>query len=292
MTVLSKVNFTLTQTNAPADKERKYSKGMNVAEDEIIIHNEQKYKAAKAISSMQESPDRDIKNFTNIGAINKNAMIDSFINTQTTKKDGSPLIFKIDTQRKRINCLSFFNIDADMLTIKKDGKQIYQDKLLKKSSVSWWEFFFENGKEFKKDTIVNVPMLFGEFEITLTPNKFGANLGHLSIGQKVFIGHTELGCEFGAIDYSKKQKNEYGDISILKGRAAKYLNTAVVVDTKQIDSKDQVLMGILGELTTFIGDEKDRGIKSLILFGFIKDYSFKVTGEEKSSLNLNVEGIV
>ena len=70
------------------------------------------------------------------------------------------------------------------------------------------------------------------------------------------------------------------------------INTAVVVDTKQIDSKDQVLMGILGELTTFIGDEKDRGIKSLILFGFIKDYSFKVTGEEKSSLNLNVEGIV
>lgn len=158
--------------------------------------------------------------------------------------------------------------------------------------MSWWEFFFENGKEFKKDTIVNVPMLFGEFEVTLTPNKFGANLGHLSIGQKVFIGYTELGCEFGAIDYSKKQKNEYGDISILKGRAAKYLNTAVVVDTKQIDSKDQVLMGILGELTTFIGDEKDRGIKSLILFGFIKDYSFKVTGEEKSSLNLNVEGIV
>ena len=292
MTVLNKVNFALTQTNAPADKERKYSKGMNVAEDETIIYNEQKYKAAKAISSMQEPPDRDIKNFTHVGAINENAMIDSFINTQTTKKDGAPLIFKIDTQRKRINCLSFFNIDADTLTIKKDGKQIYQDKLLKKSSVSWWEFFFENGKEFKKDTIVNVPMLFGEFEVTLTPNKFGANLGHLSIGQKVFIGHTELGCEFGAIDYSKKQKNEYGDISILKGRAAKYLNTAVVVDTKQIDSKDQVLMGILGELTTFIGDEKDRGIKSLILFGFIKDYSFKVTGEEKSSLNLNVEGIV
>ena len=292
MTVLNKVNFALTQTNAPADKERKYSKGMNVAEDETIIYNEQKYKAAKAISSMHEPPDRDIKNFTHVGAINENAMIDSFINTQTTKKDGAPLIFKIDTQRKRINCLSFFNIDADTLTIKKDGKQIYQDKLLKKSSVSWWEFFFENGKEFKKDTIVNVPMLFGEFEVTLTPNKFGANLGHLSIGQKVFIGYTELGCEFGAIDYSKKQKNEYGDISILKGRAAKYLNTAVVVDTKQIDSKDQVLMGILGELTTFIGDEKDRGIKSLILFGFIKDYSFKVTGEEKSSLNLNVEGIV
>ena len=43
MTVLSKVNFTLTQTNAPADKERKYSKGMNVAEDEVIIYNEQKY---------------------------------------------------------------------------------------------------------------------------------------------------------------------------------------------------------------------------------------------------------
>lgn len=292
MTILDKINFTLTKTNAPKDSYKTYQAGMSVIEGEIIIYEEQKYKAAKAAPNMQLSPDKDINTFVHIGAINEKAMIDGFITTQTIKKDGQSLKFSIDTGKSRINCFSLFNIDGEKITITRAGKTIYEKSLITKKSSSWWEYFYERGKEYERTIIINIPMLFGEFEVEITPNKFGANLGHFSAGQKMLLGPTELGAEIGVIDYSKKFKNEYGDITIIKGRTARYMNLDVVIDTRAADKISETITKTLGTLTTFIGDEKDSGIKSLIVFGFLRDYNIKITSDQTSSMSLNIEGIV
>ena len=292
MTVVEKVDLTLKETNAPADALRTFSKGMNVELGEEIIYEGEKYKAAKAMTNIQTEPNKDIANFAHMGAINEKAMFDRYIGTQTRKKDGQPLKFKIDTGKKRVNCFSFFNVDGSEITVRKAGAVIAHKRLLNAGSRSWWEYFFEFGQDYKKDVVLYADKYFGEFEIEITPNRLGANLGHFSAGQRVFLGYTELEAEFGVNDYSKKQKTAYGDVFIAKGRTANYMSLAVVLPTPQIDRTRDTLKNLCGELTTFIGDEKDKGFKSLLVFGFLNDFRIKITGEQYSSLSINVEGII
>ena len=108
----------------------------------------------------------------------------------------------------------------------------------------------------------------------------------------MLLGFTELEAEFGVNDYSRKQKTAYGDVFIAKGRTANYMSLAVVLPTAQIDRTRDTLKNLCGELTTFIGDEKDKGFKSLLVFGFLNDFRIKITGEQYSALSINVEGII
>lgn len=292
MTILKPVNFTLVSNTFINEQIPLFNHETTYKKDDELIYGTQIYKCVNDNIKTQ-NPAKDIKNFVDMGAINKYRFMDKYINTQSSDENDSEIILKVD---KFVSSIAFFNINA--ANVKVEGIDIngvikFSKKLnlTYKKSRSWWEYFF--GKwYFKSDAVIEFEPFVGNIKITLKKNKIGSALGHVILGNNYFVGDTIYSPKVGILDYSKINANEWGDKELIKGKNAKYADISIAVKNEMIDEVRRELSDIAGTLALFIGDERSYGYDSLNIFGFYKDFNIIIDDGQYSICQISVEGII
>ncbi|MDF0540777.1 hypothetical protein PX699_00345 [Sphingobium sp. H39-3-25] len=113
------------------------------------------------------------------------------------------------------------------------------------------------------------------------------SVGTLLAGPLVALGVTEASPMAGITDYSRKETDDFGEVTVVERAWAKRMSTRSLIRTAALDDVVSRITAVRTRPSLWIGEV---GTDSLTIYGFFKDFSIEV-GETVSKLSLTVEGL-
>lgn len=132
---------------------------------------------------------------------------------------------------------------------------------------NWKDYFFAD-IGFTRNAIVEVDAATAEVDITVNQNADAA-LGNMAVGDNIDIGTTERGLRLGIQDFSIKDRNDFGEETLVKRESSEQLEGDAIVTF----SDD--LVGLLAGLRArpVVWDfRNDTALQEAVVFGFYRDF--------------------
>lgn len=248
MTIIEPKTFEVISCDAPDENFPLWQKNAEYKTGDMVIYDGRIYKAIGDFTS-SFIPEVDINNFVDFGAVNSLAFADNMISSQS-KKDTPTIKDFMDITidlKEYIDTFAFINLNAykvefvgyDFRNIRNWYDYFYKpfsQSAIKRDVDSWHDYFFKE-IEVKNDRVVSLPKkAIGKITIRIFGINGFAGLGMLVAGNSFYVGETLRGAQVGAISYTKKITDEWGNTFIRTGRTAKKNNYEVAIDTHRIDN--------------------------------------------------------
>ena len=128
-------------------------------------------------------------------------------------------------------------------------------------------------------------------EISITPDTdtgFAA-CGMLLFGSAKVIGTLLWSPEISIIDYSKKEVDEWGNVTLTERGFAKLLSADVNVPTPLVGKVQKMLAAYRATPGLWIGSVD---YESTVVYGFYRSFSVVIPNMSQSPMSLEVEGII
>lgn len=135
-------------------------------------------------------------------------------------------------------------------------------------------------------TFIDLPQANGPVTVTITGGG-QVSVGTLLVGRIVALGITGESPTAGIADFSRKEVDDFGEVTVVPRAWAKRMAARALIRTDAIDAVANRIATVRARPCLWIGDE---GLDSLTVYGFFKDFSIEV-GEGVSTLSLSIEGL-
>lgn len=135
-------------------------------------------------------------------------------------------------------------------------------------------------------TFIDLPASSGQVTITVTGTG-QVSVGTLIGGTVALLGVTEASPTAGIRDFSRKEVDDFGEVSITERAWAKRMTARALIRTDEIDKVANRIAAVRAKPSLWIGDA---GLNSLTIYGFFREFSIEV-GETVSKLSLTIEGL-
>jgi hypothetical protein len=246
--------------------------------------------------STSTPPEQDAINWVRTGPTNRWAMFDRVVGTKTTATatTGDATI----TVRLRpglVRGLALLDLDVDGLIVEMvaNGETVYRRDLNPLGSLedvdNWWDYFYDVIKRRNLLVLTDLPP-YSEGELIITFVGRGTiSVGSLIVGRLYQLGNVLVNTSFGNTDYSVKQRDEFGAVTLAERPYSKRMNLPIILDTAQIDTAAIRLSAVRATPVVWIASQTKA---SLVIYGFYKDWSITIPGRVKSTLSLEIEGLV
>ena len=239
------------------------------------------------------TPDLDLTNWLRTGATNRWRMFDGIVDAGTTQAGTIEVtLSSIDV----INGIALFNLMGTTahvtVTDSVEGVVYERDLLLQDNSAvtSWYAYFFEPIVQKPDFVLTDLPQYRGaEVEVVVDAGAGTARVGELVIGLVRQLGVANFGASVSIQDYSRKERDQFGNTIVVERRFSKRADYDVTVETFQVASVQSQLAKIRSIPTVYIGDENRA---STVIYGFFKQFNIVLDNPSISSCSIEVEGLV
>lgn len=231
-------------------------------------------------------------NWARVSATNTWAMFSDQINDQTEQATS----IEVDlTPAALVNSMSFFGLDAATLRIVMDdpGEGVVYDTtftLTDDSGVNdWYAWYFE--PTVRRDTLAVLdlpPFASAVITVTISQPSGTAKIGLLTMGAQRKLGDTDYSTGIGIVDYSRKERDTFGNTLVIQRNFTKRADYVVTVDTNFVATVQSTLSSFRTTPITWIGDVD---FPSTIINGYYRDFNVVLSNPTKSLLNISVEGL-
>jgi hypothetical protein len=161
-----------------------------------------------------------------------------------------------------------------------------------KSATSWTSYFFRDIISFSpsRDIFIPLPPQLSTTYITMTAYAGGFSLGKIVVGATRELGITKIAPSIGIMDFSIKNTDDNG-ATYLKSRSfAKRGAFDLLIETPRFDEIAQLLAEFRARPIVWLADDLTR-FSSLAIYGYFRDFSMLLSGEDYSDCNLEIEGL-
>jgi hypothetical protein len=135
-------------------------------------------------------------------------------------------------------------------------------------------------------TFLDLPA--GTTRVTVTLSGSGTvSVGTLLVGKLVGLGVTEAAPTAGITDYSRKDVDDFGAVTVVERAWAKRMTAKGLISTAAIDSVFSRIAAVRATPSLWIGQD---GYDSLTIYGFFKTFEIEA-GDTVSKLSLSIEGL-
>ncbi len=135
-------------------------------------------------------------------------------------------------------------------------------------------------------TFLDMPLANAPVTVTVTGGGT-VSVGTLLLGRLMTLGTTEASPKAALIDFSKKDADEFGDVTIVERAWAKRMDARALIRTDAIDLVANRLAAVRARPALWFGDAE---FDSLTVYGFAKEWSVE-RNETVSTLTLSIEGM-
>jgi hypothetical protein len=257
----------------------------------ILTSTHRRYEALAASTGI--NPASDPTKWLDIGPTNRWAMFDARVGTATTRTASLQAVLAPGA----IDAVALIDTDAESATVKltADGVTKYtQTQTFNIGGVAidnWFSWFFEPIGRRTTLLFLDVPVYAnGIITVTMTRDNPAdtVSCGTLLVGRQLSLGDTEHGADIGIIDYSRKETDQFGVISVVERAFAKRMTARVVMATDSIDVIHRALASLRATPVLWIGSES---FESLTVYGFYKEFSIDLAYPTVSYCSLTIEGL-
>ena len=278
---------TTTATNTQAD----WAVGTTYAKGDRRIYGQDLYESLQDANTGKQ-PDTQPTWWVRVGPSNKWAAFDDALNTRTTAT--APLELTV-TPGTITNAASFLNLDGTELRVEVyDGATQVYDKTYSLDGTpmfDWYMYFFEPYDFLSEVVVPDLPPYSTGKIVAKLIGSGSVSIGAVIVGSIYDIGTTEQGVNFGIRDYSSKEEDAYGNLTLVERDYAKRMEPTVFVENKRLNFVSRILSRLRAKPTVFIGST-DTKYQSLVVFGTLRDWNIEISYPEHSLLRLQVNGFI
>lgn len=236
----------------------------------------------------------DPPTWIDIGAINRFAMFDLVIG-DATQQSAANIDVTLDFDAV-INSVALFEIVGSTVQIvvddPTDGEVYNQTYSLNDNTGvdNWYQYFFAPIARKTELVATDLPAYStATIRVVVANGGLDTAVGEAIFGRSITLGATMMNFSLGIDDFSRKDRDQFGNFVITERRFSRLANYDVFVRNNQFVSTFNNLARVRAIPVVYIGDET-KG--ETIVLGFYRDFSTLRTGLNSSEMTLEVEGLV
>ena len=280
----------LMSSSVPEDDHPAWAAATAYSLGERVIHGHSIYERLVA-GTTATAPDGDAANWVRLGPTNRWAMLDGAVGTATQAIDEITLVIRPGVVRGL--ALLDMDVESVRVTMDVDGTTIYDTTITplatQEDCDEWYGYFFETIQRRRVVTLNDLPP-YGEGEITVTVQGTGlVSVGSLVVGVMYGLGDTLANPRIGIVDYSRKVTDDFGVVSVAQRAYSRRMSLDVVMPTGAVDVASSRLARVRAQPVVWVASER---MDSLVVYGFVKDWSVSIPGRVMSTCSLEIEGLV
>jgi hypothetical protein len=233
-------------------------------------------------------------NWIYVGVSNKNKAFDDKINTKT-ESTGS-ISFTI-TPNAIVNGIALFNVLCAsvkiVMTDKVDG-EVYNREISTVSDKNVEDMFDWLFNDFEQKSDVTIfdlpPYRTASISVTISgAEDETVSVGMVLVGQVKEVGLLNWGASVGIIDFSTKETDPFGNVTVVPRESSKRANYDIDVETRRVDFIQKELQTYKTTPIVWVGSEN---MESTIVYGYYRDFSQVISNLIKSKCTVEVEGLI
>ena len=289
----------LTSSNVPETDYTAWSSGTtyNIGDRvRVVSANFHKVYESLRASNLNHDPVTDTSSppyWIEVSTTNRWKMFDSVNSTQTTNTDS--IVVNL-TPGRATTSVALLNVVGTSVRVKVTDTiegVVYDNTVSLNNNGNinnWYNYFFDPIVRKKNVVLTDLPSYAAaSIEITITFTGYTAKCGVCVLGNVNYIGEgIELGASVGITDYSRKEKNDFGDYILIQRSYSKRARFSMAVLNNQIDALQNLLVDLRTTPCVWIGDSN---YESTIIYGFYKDFDIVISYHLVSDCNLEIEGL-
>ena len=286
----------LTSSNIPEDEYPAWVASVSYNASDRVIYEHKIYEAILANSSTT-TPDLNQTNWLSLGATNRYRMFDNVVSNVSSRTGGIQFTL---TPNEVVNGIAFLNLNATTIRVVVTdpivGVVYDETKELTGSSevTDYYSYFFAplvDLNNLKLAVFLDLPSNYplASISVTISSGLGVAEVGEVVYGVQTIVGRTNYGTAIGIKSYSRKETDEFGNISVVKRKNSKYAEYDIDIDNRFLASVQRFFSDIDTVPCLFIGNPD---MEELIVYGFYNDFKATISFPTVSKCNLRVEGLV
>lgn len=218
-----------------------------------------------------------------------------FDNVNSTTSDGDNIVVELQTGQVGTG-MAGFNITASTINITcvsaSDGEVYNVDiEMIDNSNVIDWLTYFTEGFVIRDQFILTDIPVYGDLTTTVTFGGTDVSVGTLITGQVIDLGVAQYGTSWQGLNFSKKERDQFGNVVLTQGRTADRLDYDVIAERGRFGSLKQELKRLDGLPTVWIGNP-DNINDGTATFGYYVDNQINISTPVTLDLTITVESFV
>lgn len=257
----------LISSNIAEDDYPEWDAGTSYAVGErvILAATHRIYESGSA-SNLGNDPAGISGKWNDVGPTNRWAMFDQALGSKTTG-DSSIVV---EVQNGAINAMALLDVTAS--TVRVQIAATYDQTRGPNASGTV--------------TFLDIPSTTDSAAVTISGGG-PVSAGTLLLGRLVTLGQTVDAPKAGITDFSRKEADEFGEVTVVERAWAKRVTLDAMITTEAIDLVAGRIAAVRALPSLWIGKE---GIETLTAYGFFKDFQIEVDATV-SKLSLSIEGL-
>ena len=227
---------------------------------------------------------------------NRWAAFDVSVSTMSARPGNINYLFKPGTAITSVSVLNIYAATDVTITmydgLKSEGDIVYQKTVaiddIQQTS-GWWEFFYGQKHAPTQVILTDLPSYVNcQIDISINGGDELA-IGGIVLGRPVSFGMgVKLGARVGILDYSRKETNQFGDVTLIQRAFAKRASFDMMVRKNEVDPLQQFLAAIRATPVLWIGTTE---YEALTLIGYYKTFEILISYPEYSLVEFQLEGL-
>lgn len=282
----------LTASDVPADDYPEWSSGSYSVGDRVIVGIEAFEALVDTSDEPTEGASKSPPSWLRLGYINRWRMFRDGRDSKT-RQDGG--IATTVTPGAVVNGLALLGLEGLDVTVKMtdpvEGVVYERTESITDIGVgNWYDFYFLPYDVREDFVFIDLPPYSGaEIDVsvrTSTPTDTSA-VGRFVMGLVRDLGFTLHGTSVRTMDFSVRERDGFGNLTIVRRRQINLVDYRVLIDCGRVDFVKRELDQLRNRETVFIGSPD---LSSTVVFGFYRDFNITIAGHSSSDATLEVEG--
>lgn len=295
ITPLTITNSNLSSSNVPENDYSEWSSGTTYATGDkvIVIGTTHKVYESLVDGNVGNDPTTDLgTKWLTLSATNRWKAFDQKISEVVENTNTIEYVF---TPTNVMGGLACFNLTANNVNVVlNDGTSDVYDRTIDLQEtynvVDWYTYFFEEIISQKEVLFNDIPP-YRNATITVTVDNTGgtAEVGQIVLGPLLDLGFTEYGSSVSIQDFSRKERDAFGNPIIVERAFAQRADFEVALNSQEVRRVQTILADFRAKPIVWIGSE-DTSFGSII-YGFYNEFNIAIDTPSLSYATIEVEGL-
>lgn len=237
-----------------------------------------------------------------VGATNPYKVFDKRLYDQAVGVDKDTSVAYEMTSPSSLTAVAFFNLSSAR-AVEVEVIDGYTDEVLQTVELelvddaqvlNWADFFFEPPTIRTEAVIDGLQAYAGNvLRIAVRPNGIDpARIGQIVIGRAQRLGEVCEGTVVSIQDYSRKERDEWGNAVIVERPFAQRVEYDIAAPTREVRAIQRILSSVRATPAVYYDGDIDFDKYGTTVYGYYQDFGVNLQVGDVSRMSLEVEGLV
>lgn len=284
----------LVSTNVPEDDHPAWSATTTYAADaRVVLASTHKVYQSVAASNTGHRPDLATGHWLEVGPTNPWKVFDTSTSTQTRRPLGISYRIRPGVGVTAVAALNLVGAASIRIRVVDPALGTLYDRTTTLAGQlmfpTWWDWHFGPRTEQRQSAVLDLPAAPSADVLIDLVGTAELAVGTLLIGQqRAFSMGVKLGARLGIQDYSRKERNDFGDLVLVERAYAKRASFSMPLRASEVDTVYDFLTDVRATPCLWVGSSR---FEATTVYGIYKSFDIVLAYHDYSDCELELEGL-